>query len=429
MSMVWFIVERFAEILTIVLNVFFLYRTMNTKISIKKQLIAGIFLLVIRMAYYSLGLGYRPYFTVIVIMIFAFIVFEGKLRTYALWSILAVVIDGVVDALAAGVFLLLPDTSITAIVVPGIQRTILIIAAKLLLFLAYYITAKKVGKNNSIDTLDSIFLISVPLGCWVLLEILFRYSYELPGAKAWPMVAAGSFSLLLILVSTVILYSRITVNGKELAHSKLQLHMFQMTQEHIEQINTLYIQLSAIRHDLHSHFSAIAGYLNVKDYPALEEYISNLTDVGRDITEYIKHPVLNALISSRLAMAAKENIEFTTNIIMPEQLPLSDVDLCVLVSNMLDNAFDANRKAFEPHFINLTAQPHNAYWVIACRNAVRDKGDFRSSGSIRSTKESGVHGIGTRQIKEIAEKTGGFVTYRHKDYEFSTLVMLKMADA
>ena len=429
MNIIWFFVERLAEISTIVLNVFFFYRTMYPKIDINKQVIAGVIFLIVRMAYYNLGFSYRPYFTVIVSIVYACIVFEGKLRTYAIRTVLAVVMDGISDALVAGVFLLIPDTSISLIGVPGVQRTIIIVAAKLLLFAAYYITAKKVDKNDTIDILDSALLMSVPLGCWVLLEVFFKYSSKLPGTEAWPMIAAGSCSLLLILICTVVLYSRITVNGKELAHSKLQLHMSQMTQEHIEQINTLYRQLSAIRHDLHSHFSAIAGYLNAEDYASLKEYINNLTNIDMEITEYIKHPVLNALISSRLAMASKENIDFTTNIIMPEQLPISDVDLCILVSNILDNAFDANRKAFEPHFISLTAQPHNAYWVIACRNAVREKGNFRSSGCIKSTKDSGIHGIGTRQIKEIAEKTGGFVTYRHKDYEFSTLVMLKMTDA
>lgn len=429
MNMVWFIVERLAEISTIVLNVFFLYQTLNTKISINKQVSAGILLLVVRMAYYSLGFGYRPYFTVVISIVYAFIVFEGTFRTYVLWPVLAVVIDGVVDALVASVFLLFPDTSISLIGVPGIQRIIIVIAAKLLLFIAYYITTKKIDKNDTIDTVDSTLLISVPLACWILLEVFFTYGSELSGSEARPMIATGSFALLLIIISMMLLYSRITVNGKELAHSKLQLYMAQMTQEHIDQVNNLYIQLSAIRHNLHSHFFAITGYLNANDYSALEKYINNLIDVDMDISEHIKHPVLDALISSSIAMASKEHIEFTTSIILPEQLPISDVDLCILVSNMLDNAFEANRTAFAPHYINLTAQPHNAYWIIACRNAVRDKGDFRSSGIIKSTKKSGMHGIGTRQIKEIAEKTGGFVTYRHKEYEFSTLVMLKMADA
>jgi len=429
MNMMWFIVERVAEIATIVLNMFFLYRTMNTKVGLSKQVIAGVTLLVVRMIYYSTGFGYRPYFTVLIGIVYAYFVFEGKFRTYAIWAILAVVIDGIVDALVASVFLMLPETSITLIGVPGLQRTIVTVTAKMLLFLAYYITAKKVDKNDNISIRDSVLLLLVPVGCWSLLEVLFRYSTKVSGVTAWPMMAAGSLALLLIIVSVVVLYSGITANGKELVHSKLQLHMSQMTQEHIEQINTLYMQLSAVRHDLHNHFSAIAGYLNAKDYPALEEYFSNLTDIDMDISEYVKHPVLNALISSRLAMATKENIEFTTNIMMPEHLPISDVDLCILVSNILDNAFDANKRAFEPRYIHLTAQPHNAYWAIACRNAVRERGNLRSSGCIKSTKNSeGIHGIGTRQVMEIAEKTGGFVTYRHKDYEFSTLVMLKMAD-
>ena len=52
-----------------------------------------------------------------------------------------------------------------------------------------------------------------------------------------------------------------------------------------------------------------------------------------------------------MVTAKKTNIEFTTNIILPEALPISDVDLCIIVSNLLDNAFEACETAYAPQYI------------------------------------------------------------------------------
>lgn len=53
---------------------------------------------------------------------------------------------------------------------------------------------------------------------------------------------------------------------------------------------------------------------------------------------------------------------------------------------------------------------------------------FRSTGHLKSTKERAeVRGIGTGQIQKTAERHWGFVTYRRENYEFTTLVTIKLA--
>jgi len=270
-------------------------------------------------------------------------------------------------------------------------------------------------------------LLIVPIGCWVMLEVVFNGIDAHPIAMSETLLAAGCIVLLMIVASVIVLYNRITADSKELAHSKLQLRTAEMTQDHIDQINEMYSTMSTIRHDLRNHFSAISGFLGAKDYAAIEKYLAELTDFDMETQEYVKHPGLNALISSRVAVAQTANIDFSVSLTLPEELSITDVDLCILVSNILDNAFESNAKATEPRYINLCTRVVNSYWVIACRNATREQGRFRAAGSLKSTKEAdGVHGIGTKQIQKISEKYGGFVTYRHENYEFTTLVTVKM---
>jgi sensor histidine kinase regulating citrate/malate metabolism len=170
----------------------------------------------------------------------------------------------------------------------------------------------------------------------------------------------------------------------------------------------------------------MTGYLKDGDYPALERYMGDLTGFGMEIQGYVKHPELNALISSRAAAAKKADIDFSADISLPANYQVADVDLYVLFGNILDNAFEAGEKAAAPRFVNLRTRVENSYWVVVCRNATREQGRLRTVGHMKSTKDAeGIHGIGTKQIQKIAERYGGFVTYRHENYEFTTLATIK----
>ena len=428
MNTVWVFVERFSEIVTIILNLFFLYRVMDVKVQRKTQVVATVAFIIVRMLYYGFDFPYRPYFAVLAATIYAYFIFAGRLRRYVVWNVLAVVIDGIIDIAVVSAYLLLPKASIEIISTPGIERAIIVVVAKILLCISYYFATIKVDKNRKMSNEDFLLVLLIPIGCWTLLEVLFNHSSNL-AMESESVLAEASIALLIILLSVIVLYNRITTNEKELARTKLQLRMSEMTEDHVAQVRSLYTQLSSVRHDLNGHFSSILGYVNSNDYDAIKEYISSLIDVGVDVLEHTDNNILNVLISTRASIAETHKIEFTSSIMLPEKMPINDVDLCILVSNILDNAFDAAQAAYEPRFINLNMRVVNSYWVIACRNSVRSRGNLRTSGNIESSKAvSELHGIGTKQIRDIAEKTGGFVTYKHENHEFTTLAMIKLPD-
>lgn len=429
MKALFYVVERFVEISTILLSIFFLYRTLEVKINLRNQMIAGVILLCVRMLYYYMGFGYRPYFSLIIGLFYAHFVFTGKMRTHIIWIVISIVIDGIVDAAIISVYLLFPGATMELVMYSGIERTVIIILAKIVLFVVYYVITLRVDKREVIPWHDSIYLFLIPVGCWIMLDILFMFSDELPTKLSQSLLASGSVTLLLIIASVVILHNRTTIGLKQLARSKMQLRMAEMTQEHIAQVNNIYTQLSTIQHDLNNHLSAIRGYINAGKYDELNEYIEHLTSLGISDAINVKHPILDTLIGIKKEMAKSIGIDFITDIVLPEEIPISDVDLCILIGNILDNAFEANEDVPSSRFIYLSTKTTNAYWVIACCNTTGNKRNFQTSNNLRSTKNSaGDHGIGTKEIKEIAERTGGFVTYQHENYEFRTVVMLKFPD-
>jgi sensor histidine kinase regulating citrate/malate metabolism len=162
-------------------------------------------------------------------------------------------------------------------------------------------------------------------------------------------------------------------------------------------------------------------------YDELKDYIGKLVKIDQSSIGSTHNPIIDMIISMKKKAAIENGIDFTSNVIPPSNIPIDDVDLCILISNILDNAFDACTQSNKSSYIQLTSRLVGPNWCITCRNSVNNQNTFRSNNNIPSTKnDSELHGIGTRQIKEIAEKTGGYVQFIQKDFEFTVLVSLRL---
>lgn len=422
-----FAVERFSEISTIGLHLYFIYRVLDVKVGIKAQIIAGVAFGLVRMVYFMVGFPYRPYFAVIAGMFYSGMIFYAALRIHIMWTVTLVVLDGIVDAALISIYLLFPGTTADQISYPGISRNLYIIISKLILLLVYHFVTRNIEKSFPIDRINTVYLLIFPIGCWTMLEVIFTYVDVLPSEIASLLAAASSLVLLLMIVSVIALYNRITSSSKALTQSKMRIKIAEMTSDHIKQIKNVYNELSALRHDLQNHLMVISGYIKQGDYILAENYIHELNGINLHNQAYVQNPIVNTLIATKKQIAENHNIEFSFDVTLPKHIPLDDIDLCIIISNILDNAYEASVKSGDRQFINFKSQIVDAYWVITCRNSTKNRKDFMQNESLRSTKSSGdQHGIGTKQIQLIAGQNGGFVTYQQRNNEFMVVVMIEL---
>lgn len=86
---------------------------------------------------------------------------------------------------------------------------------------------------------------------------------------------------------------------------------------------------------------------------------------------------------------------------------MEDVDICILFSNLIDNAIEANQKCSGERFLSIQTTRKLSILMVAISN--RANGELNKSGNIlKSTKDnSKEHGIGTQNIFSIIEKYHG----------------------
>ena len=113
-----------------------------------------------------------------------------------------------------------------------------------------------------------------------------------------------------------------------------------------DEVQNIYQTMRAWRHDYHNHIQSIKAMIAMQKFAELEGYLSMLeSDLDSiDIAIRTGNVGLDAILSSKVSIARKNNINVSCTAKVPENLTVSDVHLCAIVGNLLDNAIEACEK-------------------------------------------------------------------------------------
>ena len=196
-----------------------------------------------------------------------------------------------------------------------------------------------------------------------------------------------------------------------------------------DEVQNIYQTMRAWRHDYHNHMQAIKALLSMGKKEELSEYLDNLEkDLDSiDIAIRTGNVGLDAILSSKVSIARKNDIEVNCTAKVPDELKITDVHLCAIVGNLLDNAIEACEKiteGSEPRFIRIYIGLFKSQLYISVSNSTCEKHRRRLSELV--TSKLGEHGFGLRRIDKLAEKYDGYVNRKNEPEIFATEVMLPL---
>ena len=181
------------------------------------------------------------------------------------------------------------------------------------------------------------------------------------------------------------------------------------------------------RHDIRHHFVQLSVLAEQGDMEKIKKYL--LAATGK-ISDYNLHFCENQAVDSVFgyysALAKRENIPFHALVSLPADLSIDEIDLCLVFSNLLENAIQASVKT-EParRKINVEVYPrHNHLLLIHVENTF--DGKIQQKNNIfQSSKHSG-NGIGIESVRHITDKNGGACDFTYEDGIFSAKIMLRI---
>ena len=196
---------------------------------------------------------------------------------------------------------------------------------------------------------------------------------------------------------------------------------------HYDEVEHMYKQVRGWRHDYHNHIQTMLALVDKPEQ--MREYLLSLNEDLTTVDTVIKtgNVMVDAILNSKLSLIKSKGIVVNAKAVVPDKLLVSDVDLCVIIGNLLDNAMEACEKQADEseRFIRVFIGVLKKQLYISVTNSVG--GELQKVGkSFVSTKKSGNHGFGLMRIDSIAERCGGYVNRQSEPGVFATEVMLPL---
>lgn len=170
-----------------------------------------------------------------------------------------------------------------------------------------------------------------------------------------------------------------------------------LIRRHCSEVENMYRQVRGWRHDYHNHIQTMLALVDKPEQ--MRSYLLTLNEDLTTVDTVIKtgNVMLDAVLNSKLSLIKAKNIAINVKAVVPANLSISDVDLCVIIGNLLDNAMEACEKQEETsgRFIRVFIGVLKKQLYISVMNSVG--GELKKEGKIYiSTKNSGSHGFGLK---------------------------------
>ena len=182
-----------------------------------------------------------------------------------------------------------------------------------------------------------------------------------------------------------------------------------------------------LRHDFRQHLHVIAGLNEAKEYDKLTTYLAEYEGrLASPHTMLCANAALDAIAGHYQRIAESQNTRVFWRFDLPERLPIEEVDLCMMLGNLMENALRA-----------VCALPVEAREVKVISSMISDAmlglsvengyvGDilFDRNGLPTSRKKG--HGIGLASVAATVKRYNGTLSVTAKDGVFGVNILLSL---
>ena len=211
----------------------------------------------------------------------------------------------------------------------------------------------------------------------------------------------------------------------EQTQENLHLQVTQATRE-IASLRESERRASTYRHDLRHHMQYLAGCIENGRTEQAQAYIREVCAEieSQKVRVFCENETVNLILSAFAGRAEESGVPLRVRAEVPHFIPVAETDLCVLLSNALENALHACqrlRQTGEPCDIELVVYEKSGKFFLQVTNTCPPSVTFEKGLPV--TREPG-HGIGVRSICSIAERYNGMYSFSEKDGRFVLRVSL-----
>lgn len=271
-------------------------------------------------------------------------------------------------------------------------------------------------------------LLIFPIATMITIYQLIDVSYLLNTQSAYLRLTL--VSLLLVGANVVMgyLFGRMAEMEEirrrdELAQVQLELQQKQYAQlaAHQQAIRHMY-------HDVKRYLQVIGEYLQANQTAQAIAYIQQqevmISQQQLTITGY---SLLDGVLAAKKELAQRQGIQWKCEAHLSEGLTLPETDIAIILDNGLDNAIEAaaQLRDKDKRWISIVIDQRQAFLHLTISNPTEENMPIKQGENLKTTKvDTANHGFGMANMRQLAQKHHGAMTYQCDDDVFTLHIMV-----
>ena len=188
--------------------------------------------------------------------------------------------------------------------------------------------------------------------------------------------------------------------------------------------------IASLRHDMNNHIAALEYMIKGKDNEKIQEYLEDIEESLQQREQFANtgNMTIDGIINAKLGEALSlSNVEITCKLEIPADISIDNMDICVILGNLLDNAIQALKGCTSSAKLEIEMRMEKGALYIRTGNNYSGKIISDKKG-FRTTKENKKeHGIGLKNVERIVEKYNGEIVFDHDAEWFEANLILFIA--
>ena len=239
------------------------------------------------------------------------------------------------------------------------------------------------------------------------------------------IVLSVALLILMFMFNTIFLLMATSLNRN--ARLRQENQLLSMQQQRYENLKVAIEEVRQARHDIRHHLNQISMLAEADDMEAIKAYLAQTVSRIPDLDmHFCENRAVDSVLGYYCALAKREGIPFSAQIDLPQTLPVDEIDMGLVLSNLLENALHASQKLppEERQIKVLTRMLSPAMMGLMVEN--RYDGVLKKQGGVlHSTKHDG-QGIGLVSVETAVHRYNGNLTVETGGNVFRANVLLNL---
>lgn len=297
---------------------------------------------------------------------------------------------------------------------------------RIVLLILYFVVYQKYLRKKHwmfMETLDISWWIYslLPMVFSILIVLNKNFSPAIGDFDYNYLVIFTILALMLLVYALVIYIHKTSVDSqnKELLNQSMKDQMVLQKKQYQYYLQNIEKE-RIFRHDQRHRNSVLLKVLENGDIETAKEIINKEQAEVETISVpiFCDNPIINAVFAEYYENAEKKRLHFSVKLHLPDKLTCDETELCVILSNLLENSLAAAKS-----YISVESKYLNGKLLFNIKNDYTGEVKKNSKGYYISTKHSG-EALGLKSVEAMLKPYGGMLIVEDDNNIFNVFISL-----